>query len=54
MDDAGQAGAVIDTRSAAVTPWWQGQQGLNGLPQPLGERVSMVVVMATDSCRRAV
>jgi hypothetical protein len=39
VDDADQGRAVLDTRAAAVTGWWGGQQRLDGLPQLLGDEI---------------
>jgi hypothetical protein len=39
VDDAGQAGAVVDAGLAAVAAWWRGQQWLDGPPQLLWDQV---------------
>lgn len=37
VDGTGQAGAVINPGSTAVVGRWGGEQGLDGLPRPLGD-----------------
>jgi hypothetical protein len=51
VDDAGKRRAVVDAGAAAVAAWWDGQQRLDGLPELLGTRVSIVVVMSADPAR---
>jgi hypothetical protein len=38
VDNAGQRGAVINSGAAAIAGRWSGQQGLDGLPQLLGNK----------------
>jgi hypothetical protein len=48
VDDAGQAGAVVDAGSAAVVAWGGGSRGWIACPSCSGTRVSAVMVMAVD------
>src|SRR4029453_17018410 len=53
VDDPGQTAAVIDAGAAAVAAWRCGQQGLDGLPQLLGDQGVGSEGHGRGSCRRA-